>query len=467
MSRRTFSGAVRRLAARAACCLAIGALAGCASTGPADPVLPSGQPDVVRMDDTIGTYGAGREDRLILVLVDAELHEALAGADGAAESPDMPAPYARYLENLRERHGVRRVADWPLSNLGVRCLVFEVDRAEAREAAMASLRGEPDIESVQPMQLFASAAGAGGDGGGPSDGGGAASADVVHDDPLRPLQGALAEMQVDLSHRWADGEGVTVGVIDTGVESTHPDLDGHVLEGRNFVDDDAARFAEDVHGTAVAGVIAASAGNRRGMVGVAPEASVLPLKACWQGAEGEGASCNSFTLAKAINVAIGSEVDIINLSLTGPPDPLLAQLVEVALERDTIVVGAWSANGARAFPADVPGTVTVDATADPAEATAAGDRSGTGASVTAPGRGVLSARPTGDYGYFSGSSFATAYVAGLAALVRQSDPSIDGAAFAELVASTADPATGRVNACRAVARVNGESPDACPAASAS
>jgi subtilisin family serine protease len=96
----------------------------------------------------------------------------------------------------------------------------------------------------------------------------------------------------------ATGRKVTVAVVDSGIESNHPDLAGQVAVEENFVD--GQKYVAELHGTAVAGVIAARAGNGVGIEGVAPDARLLALRACWQA--GSATRCNSFTLAKAINL---------------------------------------------------------------------------------------------------------------------------------------------------------------------
>ena len=114
-------------------------------------------------------------------------------------------------------------------------------------------------------------------------------------------------------------------------------------------------FSGDKHGTAIAGVIAARANNGMGIVGIAPGAKLIALKACWPTPSGSiEAVCNSFTLALAINTAIKMGVDILNLSLTGPEDPLISKLLKIATGRGIVVVAAdpgTSSPTAHRFPA--------------------------------------------------------------------------------------------------------------------
>ncbi len=153
-------------------------------------------------------------------------------------------------------------------------------------------------------------------------------------DPYAGVQAGNERMDITQAHRISRGRGVRIALIDTGLASDHPDLQGRIDVQRNFVDNDAKRFQLDRHGTAIAGVIAANADNGVGIAGVAPEARLLALKACWQLQDGQDdARCNTFTLAQALASAIELKAKIINLSLTGPPDPLLSALAEKARAR--------------------------------------------------------------------------------------------------------------------------------------
>ncbi len=105
-------------------------------------------------------------------------------------------------------------------------------------------------------------------------------------------------------------------------------------------------------------MIAARAGNAAGIVGVAPAAQLAALRACWPSApDALDASCNTLTLAKAIDTAIRLKVRVLNLSLTGPRDALLETLLETALAQGMLVVGAMPTQGEAgdAFPTAVRG----------------------------------------------------------------------------------------------------------------
>ena len=371
-----------------------------------------------------------------MTLTEAEHRRLTNGGDVATAA--LPPRYADLLQRWEQRFGIRRIADWPLASLGVRCLVFEVIGTRPRDDIVRELAATAPVETAQALQQFNVLA-------------------EPYNDPFLKLQHGFASMKVAAAHRWATGRGVRIAVIDTGLDSTHPELAGRITLKRNLVNGDANQFDDDVHGTAVAAVIGAAANNAQGLAGVAPQAEILGLKACWQSGPGYGSAvCNSFTLAKALNVAIGEAVDVINLSLGGPADALLSRLVQNAIASDIIVVGSVDRRDAAGFPAAVPGVLAVTQ----AEARTRGP-SADGA-LFAPGEKIISARPHAQYDMYSGSSLSAAQVSGIVALVRERKPHLAPAAMATLLRSTADAESGEVNACRALARLANQADSACP-----
>jgi subtilisin family serine protease len=178
---------------------------------------------------------------------------------------------------------------------------------------------------------------------------------------------------------------------------------------------------------------------------VAPDVQLLLYKACWRAAAtGSQALCNTFTLAQALAAAIEAHADVINLSLAGPSDPLLTRLVQRALDRGMIVVGAVPLDGLRNdFPADIPAVIAVDAIEN--ESGSAGSNADI---VRAPGRDVISLAPMGHYDFYSGSSLATAEVSGVVALLRAQRRNLS-AREAEALLSENAPSVP--NACAALA----------------
>jgi subtilisin family serine protease len=201
-------------------------------------------------------------------------------------------------------------------------------------------------------------------------------------------------------------------------------------------------------------VIAASADNGVGIIGVAPEAEILAVKACWTTARDRSlASCDSYTLAQGLDFAIEQGARVINLSLTGPRDPLLARLVAAALGRGIPVIAAAGGSNP-GFPASEDGVLAVG--------TAPTDSlpGAPGPALTAPGVDILTTVPREGYDFLSGSSLAAAHVSGVAALLLEREPELQPAALASLLERTAQPSNPHgaqvVDACAALAELLGE-----------
>jgi hypothetical protein len=365
--------------------------------------------------------------------------------------PAPPGVWERHAGELALEHRLYYYRAWKMETLDEVCIVYGLYPGEPLERTVSRLANDPRVRSAQLVQTFevlsappARDAGGGGD-------------------PYAHLQQGGAAMRFDRAHRWATGRGVTVAVVDTGVDVGHPDLAGRVVRADNFVDRGERSFTRDVHGTAVAGVVAAVAGNGVGIAGVAPDAGIHALKACWPvGGDGGRAECDSYTLAQAVDLAVTAGARVLNLSLTGPRDALLARLIARAVERGVAVVAAVDdARHDLGFPASLPGVIPVraaprDAAAVAApEAGAAGGRGGDDRVLLAPGVDVLSTVPGGGYDFFSGSSLAAAHVSGLAALLLERQPRLAPAELARRMAAARVGATAAVDACRAVADLVG------------
>ena len=325
-----------------------------------------------------------------------------------------------------------RPIGWPIGVLGVHCYVFAVADGVDPATVLRLLTSDPRVESAQPMGLFKLMANG-------------------YSDPYFPLQKPAQRMQLAQAHTVSTGAGVTIAVVDTAVDIAHPDLAAARVRRHSFTDAAPPPAPGMNHGTAVVGVIAAAADNGIGIVGVAPGAELLALEACWSRNDSAGSAvCSSYTLARALAFAIDRRAGIVNLSLTGPRDPLLARLLEAAMARGVTIVSADPGQPG-AFPATLPGVVAVRADAGIGSGADAEPDAASGA-LMAPGRDVLTLAPGGGYGYSNGSSIASAHVSGVAALLMAHRPTLGREALHRtLKASTTGAKPAVVNACAALA----------------
>ena len=384
-------------------------------------------------------------------------------AAGSTSAPYSSADYfasgrtRRRAARLGRDYGLDRSDGWPIRSLGVYCVVFEVPATLSVEAVIARLQQDERVDSVQRMQSFETL-----------------GRDAA-EDPYANLQHSLDAMRVRGVHRWAGGRGVSVAVIDTGVDRRHADLVANVGVTRDFVESRGGARRE-VHGTAVAGVIAAGA-NGVGTVGVAPQSTVLALRACWEapgdavprsrgrevaeprrsGGTPSKGRCSSYTLAKALAYVVDMRPDIANLSLKGPRDPLLERLLREAVAHGVTVVTAHPEGPLEAsFPAAVDGVIVVESAGlDVPE----GQRPSW--LLHATGTDVLAAVPGNRFDFVSGNSFAAAHVSGIVALLLERAPGLSVERVHEILFDTSRTVAGAdgravrlVDACAALSEVD-------------
>jgi hypothetical protein len=346
----------------------------------------------------------------------------------------------RIAEALARQYGLTILDSWPMPTLGVDCFVMEATGDASLAPLVERMSADARVESIQSMNLFRV---------------------LGHNDPLYPLQPSAKLWHLDEIHKVATGRRVRVAEVDTGVEVDHPDLAGQIAESRNFVD--ARTNVAEMHGTAVAGIIAARADNGQGVAGIAPDSRLMALRACWQAAgESAAAVCNSFTLAKALQFAIDERAEVINLSLGGPRDRLLERLLDVASARGIVLVAAVDADVRDGgFPASHAGVLAV-----------AGDGAhdlSTG-TVLGPGRDIPTTITGQKWGFVTGSSFAAAHISGLVALLRELAPNLPPQQLREALSPPAPAGIAVadrhavVDACAAIARIGGTCACACAVA---
>jgi subtilisin family serine protease len=337
---------------------------------------------------------------LVMLPLPAPHYRADRGYSGRYGDAAADAAQRRVASSLARDAGLTLADDWPMPLLGVHCFVMALPagaQPQALQQALAALSHDPRVAWAQPLNEFR------------------ALAERAHDDPLYAAQPAAAAWHLASLHQAATGQRVRVAVIDSGVEARHPDLEGQLALVQDF--QPRTPGAAEAHGTAIAGVIGARAGNRIGIAGVAPRARLLALRACRELGP-DDTRCDSLSLAQALQAAIQQDADVINLSLSGPADTLLSRLLDVAQARGMVVVTAADRSlRDGGFPASHPGVVAVvDDAPGPVP----------GSAWKAPGRDVPTTLPGGRFGLVSGASYAAAHVAGLVALMRELQPLRNG-----------------------------------------
>ncbi|MCK5720578.1 MAG: S8 family serine peptidase [Thiomargarita sp.] len=240
---------------------------------------------------------------------------------------------------------------------------------------------------------------------------------IPPNDPHYSEQWHLEKMGIPSIWEITQGEGVTIALLDSGVDPNHPDLVGNILieQGYDFGDDDAKPYDANGHGTAMAGLMVGVCNNNEGGCGVAPLAKVIPYKINSQGED----NFSSIDLAVAILAAAGSDAQIISMSLVlDDYAPWVEQALEYAKNKGKLLVAAAGNNAKEvAFPGYLTWVIAVNAV-DENGSKLKSSNYGNGLSLTAPGENLLTTLPgTGYTDWYNGSSAAAALTSGVLALL--------------------------------------------------
>jgi hypothetical protein len=329
----------------------------------------------------------------------------LAGAAAGAERELIVLLRAAVdVENIAAHYHLTLERTCDVSSLAAGCAVFGLQSAQHAEDVIARLHDDRRVQRAQPVMRHRVAG-------------------MPPKDPYFDLQVRTRPSGVTRLLRRGQGAHVRIAIIDTGVDREHPDLLGRIAFMRNFVGGNADTIPAEFHGTAVTGLIAAHAGNGMGIHGLATGAEIYSLRGCWEPSYGYGL-CSSETLAQALDYAIEVRARIINLSLAGPEDPLLDELVTRATELGATVFGAIGEDPDLRFPTSNPHVVAVEQAHRP-DIAVAGER------LSVPGLQLLTTVPGGRYDFVSGPSFATAHASGVAAVMLGLQPHLDNADLAD------------------------------------
>ena len=397
----------------------------------------------------------------------------LSGRD-AREKQERGQRFSRAMHQSRSQRAPRDAAFPDLSNV----YVLEVPPESDIEAVVQEFQADPHVEYAQPDYLM--------------------KANMVPNDPYYSSYGSWGQSYDDLwglkkmqaAQAWdlAQGEGVVVAVVDTGVDYNHPDIAANIWTNigeipNNGMDDDGNGFVDDIrgwdfgnsdndpgdvhgHGTHVSGTIAAVGNNGIGMIGVAPKVKIMPVK----GFMDSGGAWSS-DLAKGIKYAVYNGADVVNNSwgceTPCPSNPFAEDAVRTAYNLGAMVVfaaGNDNADVADYSPQNMTETIAV-AASNYLDQRASFSNYGPLIDITAPGVGILSLRvnSTG-YSVYSGTSMAAPHVSGLVALLLDSDPMLDQLQIKQRLYDSADDlgaagfdplfGFGRINAIKTLTGAN-------------
>jgi len=243
----------------------------------------------------------------------------------------------------------------------------------------------------------------------------ASIADTIPADPDWNLQYGLVNIRAPQGWDYSTGSSaVTIAIVDTGVDLSHPDLAGKLVPGYDFVNGDTIPQDDNGHGTHVAGIAAASGNNGIGVAGVSWGARIMPVKVLNAGGNGSFAD-----VAAGITWSADHGTQVINLSVGGAsPSAVLQDAVNYAYGKGVLLVAAAgnTGSGVILYPARYPNVIAVGAV-DNTNNHAGFSNFGPELDLAAPGASIYST-VIGGYGYLSGTSMAAPYVSGLAAILR-------------------------------------------------
>ncbi len=313
---------------------------------------------------------------------------------------------------LAQRLGLQLIESATLSIIGQRIVRLRIPDGRSPAAVVAAILADAQAVTAQPNYIYR-------------------QQQAGEASPIP--QYALTKVAIDAAHRSATGRGVTVAVIDSGVDPRHPDLEGAVLRVHDLFD--GAGATELAHGTAITGIIVARGQTR----GVAPATDVLSVRAFQSDPSERSLRSSSFVILKAIDWSVNNGARVLNLSFAGARDPLFEKAVAAIAARRIIMVAA-AGNGGRkakpAYPGAYPDVIAVTAT-DARDRRYEHANVGGYVALAAPGVEVLVPNGTGGYDLVSGTSFAAAYISGIAALLLELEPSLEPEALLRLLQEAA------------------------------
>ncbi len=334
-------------------------------------------------------------------------------------------PSIRVVDGLAARHRLSRVESQRIGLTDSTWFRWRISDRRSVTAVIRDLETDGVVRWAQPNYLFALEEVIATDsrlGESPEPDRSVNPADEAGD----PAQYALARLHLPEAQVLSRGKRVVVAVIDTEVDKTNPEFGDAILESYDALGGAAPMEA---HGTGIAGTIAAHAR----LLGAAPDVRILAIRA-FGGGQG-----STFAIVKGLDFAVSHGARVVNMSFSGPADPALSRAAAAAHGKGAVLIAAagnHGPNGPAAYPAADPSVIAVTATDANDRLFEAANR-GDYIAVAAPGVDILVPAPRGIYVMSSGTSFASAFVSGTAALLVERKPDITPDAVKKALTSTA------------------------------
>jgi len=308
---------------------------------------------------------------------------------------------------------------------------------QAEDAVIRALSHNPQIDFAEKNPLLEPSA-------------------IAPNDPYYTKEWHLAKIQAPGAWDYSAGEGITVAILDAGVETSHPDLVNNLVPGQNVVSNNSDTSPINVHGTAVAGTVAATTNNAMGVSSVAWNASLMPVRIT-NSSDGWASASD---MANGILWAADHGAKVVNISYDiGSGASVIDNAAQYLRNKGGVVVMAAGNNGTDRGYNDNPYIINVSATTS-SDALASFSDYGKYIDVSAPGKDIYTTWQNGGYGWGSGTSFASPNAAAIVALIMSANPQLSPDEVESILETSADDlgsngwdpyfGYGRVNAAAAV-----------------
>jgi hypothetical protein len=322
---------------------------------------------------------------------------------------DVPPQVTNAIANQQRLH---QLASQRLELIGITMYRYRIIGERSVATVVAALEADPRIAEVQPNYLYTLQ--------GERTGG------------LAEAQYVIPKMRLTEAHAISNGAKTLVAVIDSGIDRNHPEISNAVTDG---FDADGATAEPAVHGTAVAGIIAAHAE----LTGVAPQARILAVQAFGGTDAKVAARGTTYDIRAGIEWSELHGARIVNMSFAGPQDPAMSRELADGARRGVVFIAPVGNEGGSAkplYPAADENVIAVTAT-DRSDGVFKDANQCPVSCIAAPGVDVLAAEPGGAYGFLSGTSMAAAHVSGVVALLLDAKPDLTIQAIRNILFKTA------------------------------